>query len=236
MDTIDFSLVLACYNEGPTLKWSLDNIKKVLEGTKYSWEVICINDTSKDDTLENLQKFAEDNPKFKILNHEQNVGRGGTVAEGIKISKGRVVGFIDVDLEVSAVYIPEFIRAIDEGFDVAIASRVYKEEFSTIPRWIGSRVYVMMVRKLLKLNFKDTEAGYKFFNKKKILPVLDKVKDKKWFFDTEIVTRSFWAGLKIKEITVLFLRRPEKQSTVHLFSDSWEYLLRIMEFKKEVKG
>lgn len=229
---IDLSLIIACYNEGPTLLWSLSEIKKTLDETKLSWEMICIDDKSKDRSFKTAQKFAKRKRNISAVVHLQNVGRGGTVTEGIKHAKGEVVGFIDVDLEVSPVYIPLFVRAIRAGADVAIANRIYKESLSTIMRWISSKVYVVLVRSVLGINYKDTEAGYKFFNRKKILKVIDKVENKGWFFDTEIVTRSHLAKLKIKEIPVLFLRRPEKKSTVRLIPDSIDYIKGLSALKR----
>ena len=93
----------------------------------------------------------------------------------------------------------------------------------------------MLATFILDLKFKDTEAGYKFFNRKKILPILEKTKDKHWFFDTEIVARSYWSGLKIKEIPVLFIRRNDKASTVRLIPDTYAYLKALWNFKKSLQ-
>ena len=235
MDKIDFTLILACYNEGPTLLNSLKQIEKIMNDTKYKWECICINDSSRDNTYQTLQTFVRSRKNFQLYNHEKNIGRGGTVSEGIKKSKGRVVGFIDVDLEVSEIYIPIFIKAVDEGADIIIATRVYKIAFSNLIRALSTKVYVMLATFILDLKFKDTEAGYKFFNRKKILPILEKTKDKHWFFDTEIVARSYWSGLKIKEIPVLFIRRNDKASTVRLIPDTYAYLKALWNFKKSLQ-
>lgn len=234
MDKIDFSLILACYNEGSTLPKSLERIKEVLDNTRYTWEIICINDASKDNTLKEIQEFAKNRPNIKVFNHIINVGRGGTVAEGIFQSQGRVAGFIDVDLEVSPVYIPEFIRAIDKGIDIAMGNRIELGGLSAFTRWVASKAYISLVHLLLGLPFKDTETGYKFFNRKKILPVLKETENKKWFFDTEIIARSHYKKLKIKEIPVLYIRRPEKQSTINLIPDSLEYLKSILMFRAKM--
>lgn len=228
----DLSLIIATYNEGPTLLSSLREIKKTLDRTKIKWEMICIDDCSKDSSFKVTKKFAKGKHNISVTFHEKNVGRGGTVVEGIKMAKGKVVGFIDVDLEVSPVYIPQFVEAIEDGYNVAIATRIYKESLSTVARWISSKIYVFLVRHILQINYKDTEAGYKFFNRRKILKVLKKVKNKGWFFDTEIITRSHLAKLKIKEIPVLFLRRPEKKSTVRLIPDSIDYIKGLIKLKR----
>lgn len=232
MKKVDLSLVLACFNEGPTLVRSLEKIVEVLDSTKYKWEIIAIDDCSKDNTLSILKKFAGKKKNVSVFANQKNIGRGGTVTQGLKKAKGKIAGFIDVDLEVSPIFIPEFARAIEKGADLAIATRIYKESFSSVNRWILSKGYTLITRMFLSLDIKDTEAGYKFFNLKKILPILKKTHDKKWFFDTEIVLISARNKLKIAEIPVLFLRRIEKKSTVRIIPDTLAYLKAIYLFKR----
>ena len=78
----------------------------------------------------------------------------------------------------------------------------------------------------------DTETGFKFFNRGKILPVLEQVQDKRWFWDTEIMVRALWNGLNITEIPCLFMRRSDKKSTVNLRKDIWDYLAKLYRFQK----
>lgn len=229
---VDLSLVLACYNEGPTLVNSLKKIVKTLENLKFDWEIICIDDKSKDNTLQTIKNFAAKQKNVTVLAHAENIGRGGTVMEGICLSKGKVVGFIDVDLEVAPIYISEFYDAVISEGDVAIATRIYNEQLSSVIRWLASRGYLFVSKIFLGNHFKDTEAGYKFFNRSKILPIIKLVQDKKWFFDTEIVLRSERADLKIVQIPVLFLRRNDKESTVKLFSDTLAYIKAMRNFNK----
>lgn len=234
---IDLSLIIACYNEEFHLEDNFKKINWVLKNLKIPYEVIFIDDYSCDKTKLAIQRIIKNfrGVQFKTIFHKQNVGRGGSVSEGIKIAQGNVVGFIDVDLEMSEQYIPAFYWKIKEGSDVAIGRRIYEFTLSKLIRYIGSKSYAFLVRFLLKSPFADTEAGYKFFNRGKILSVLNKTKDKKWFWDTEIVLRSQFAGLKIVEIPAIFIRNPQKKSTVRLLPDSLEYIKRIFAFRKEVK-
>jgi len=153
----ELSLILACYNEGPTVVDSLAKIKQVLNNTKIKWEGICIDDKSSDNTLNLLKEFVKKNKEFKLITHKKNMGRGGTVAQGMLMSKAKVVGYIDVDLEVSAVYIPEFVEEVRKGSDVVVATRIYKEELASIVRWLASKGYLFIVKRFLGLNLKDTE-------------------------------------------------------------------------------
>jgi len=147
MNEYDLSLIIPCYNEGEILIQSLDKIVEILKDTPYSWEMICIDDKSKDGTADIIKKFSIGKKNVRVYFHKKNIGRGGTVVDGIKKAKGKIVGFIDVDLEASPVYIPEFIRTINGGFDAAIGKRIYKENFLSLSRYVASRIYVLFGNK-----------------------------------------------------------------------------------------
>lgn len=239
LEKIDVSLILPCYNESEHIEKSLPRIISVLENSRYSYEIILIDDKSTDNTIALMQKLSKKNPKINTYSHKKNQGRGATVNEGLRMAKGNIVGFIDIDLEVSPEYISSIINIVKNNkADIVVAHRHYPFNFSSINglmRFLSTKIYSFIVKGILKLPIHDTESGYKFFNRKKIIKVLPKVKDKHWFWDTEIIARSFFAGLQIKEIPVLFLRNPNKTSTVNIFSDTIQYLVALYRFKKSLK-
>lgn len=237
---LDFSLVLACYKEESHLEKSMKQLIDALNTTNYSWEIIMIDDKSPDSTAQIVKKISQSNSNITAIYHDVNQGRGGTVTEGILKARSDIVGFIDVDLEVGPDYIPEFVRVIKQKEAEVVIARRY-EPFLIFPlnllmRIIASRGYVYLMQRLLKLPFEDTEAGYKFFNKKKILPILSQTEDKHWFWDTEIVARSFYDKLKIKSVPVLFLKKEDKKSTVRIIPDTIAYLRAISKFKRSLKN
>lgn len=227
------SLVLACYNEGPTFENSVRDITRELKNLKLSWEIIFVEDKSTDDTREKIIKISKKNKNLRVILHSKNQGRGKTVSDGIKASQGVICAYMDVDCEISPKYLGRFAEKVKKGSDVVVASRFYPSNLSAISRVITSKGYSLIIRQTLGLPIKDTEAGFKFFNRKKILPVLLDTKDKGWFWDTEICARSYLAGLKMSEIPVRFVRRDDKKSTVKVFSDSLEYAKKLWAFKKE---
>ena len=233
-EKFDLSLILACYNEGPIFERSVEKVLSVLDQTDFSYEVIFIDDASVDETSVSIKKIIKKNPRrsLTVIYHQKNKGRGASVREGILKARGKVVGYIDVDLEIPADYIPRFVNAILSGYDVAVANRVYDFTLRSLPRWIASKGYVSLRRMLLNNNLRDTEAGYKFFSRRKILPVLKKTVDPGWFWDTEIMTRSNRAGLKIMEIPTVFIRNFEKNSTVRLIPDTIDYFIKLFQFRK----
>jgi glycosyltransferase involved in cell wall biosynthesis len=229
----DLTLVVACYNEEPILEQSMVETFRVLDALRLTAEVIFVDDASRDGTRAVIERIVAANPtrEIRTILHERNVGRGGTVADGIRGAKGRLVGFLDIDLEVHARYIPTCVLALEEGYDVATALRVYKFYWRSLDRYVLSRGYRLLMRALLGVPLQDTETGFKFFRREAVLPVLDATRDVGWFWDTEIMVRAHHAGLRIIEIPALFIRRFDKQSTLHPLDDSLEYLRKLWRFR-----
>jgi glycosyltransferase involved in cell wall biosynthesis len=232
---IDLSLIIACYNEEPHLERNIAQVRRTLDLVPYSSELIFIDDCSSDRTRELITSLVDGEPGWRALFHDENVGRGGTVAEGIRLARGSVAGFIDIDLEVHCRYIPTMVQAIlQDGFDVATGHRIYKVDFTPagILRAILSVGYRKVAQWLLDSPFQDTETGYKFFRREAVLPLLDRCADRHWFWDTEIMLESHRAGLKIIEIPALFQRQPAKGSSLRVFADTTAYIKAIRAYRK----
>jgi len=237
MKRIDLSLVIACYNEEALLRESIARITSVLNDSVFSYELIFVDDKSSDGTREIIEALVKKNKNFCAIYHGVNQGRGKTVRDGIAIARGKVVGFIDIDLEVSPVYIPSFVRMITGGkADVVTGLRVYREGITSLHRSILSRGYSWLVRSILGIPFQDTETGYKFFDRKKILPILKKTKNNGWFWDTEVMTYAHYLGLSVREVPVLFVRRFDKTSSVRLVHDTLEYVKNLVGFHRQLVG
>ncbi len=231
-------MVVACYNEEPHLEESVDEIVRTLDATHYSYEVIFIDDLSSDGTRRIIERITDGHLNRTRVFHERNVGRGGTVQEGFLLARGRIVGFLDIDLEVHSRYIPSMIQAIDDGHDGATAYRVYKVGLRPdhLLRHVLSRGYRVLCRAFLRVPFRDTETGYKFFDRAAILPVLERLEHKGWFWDTEIMVQAHLHGLKIAEIPCLFLHRSDKASTVRVFRDVFSYLAALVRFRRRIRN
>jgi glycosyltransferase involved in cell wall biosynthesis len=234
---LDLSLVIACYNEEYELVDSVRQVVEILDSARWSWELIFVDDVSRDRTRELIDaliaQYSDKN--LRKLFHDHNTGRGRTVADGFHLARGRYIGYIDIDLEVHARYIPSMLLALERGADVATAHRIYKVQPRLFNRFVASQGYAHLMRSLLGVHLKDTETGYKFFNRERILPLLDQVENGRWFWDTEIMVRAVLAGLIIQEIPCLFVRRYDKQSSVNIVRDSIDYFKNLWRFRKVVQ-
>ncbi len=228
----DLSLVLACYNEESILERSVGEIFRVLDSLRLVSEVIFVDDASRDRTSAVIDRIVAANPErdLRKIEHVQNVGRGGALSDGIRAAHGRLVGFIDIDLEVKAGHILPCLVALEQGYDVATALRIHTLHLGWLHRYVMSRGYRALLRWRLGLPLNDTETGCKFFRRDRILPVLDTVQDQGWFWDTEIMVRAYLAGLRIIEIPALYQRRADKPSSVRIFRNSLLHLHKLRRF------
>ena len=228
------SLVLACYNEEEVLAESFGEIRDTLVDLGRPFEVLFVDDLSRDHTREIIASLVAAHPQLdlRVLLHETNRGRGATVTDGFRVARGEIAGYLDVDLEVHSRYIPSLVRAIQNGADVATLRRIYAFQARSIDRYLMSRGYSFLVRKLLGVSFLDTETGYKFFRRAALLPVLDEIQDPGWFWDTEFMVRAGRHGLRVVEIPGAYVRRWDKASTVRGLRDSVAYFGKLLAFRR----
>lgn len=232
------SVVIACYNEEQTLESSFREIRETLVDLGRPFEIIFVDDVSRDRTREILDHLVASHPDMdlRVILHDVNKGRGATVTDGFHAARGEIVGYLDVDLEVRAWYIPALVRAIEKGADVATVRRIYALQLRSLDRYFMSRGYSFLVRRLLGVPFHDTETGYKFFRRERLLPVLDTVRDPGWFWDTEFMVRAARHGLRVEEVPGAYVRRFDKTSTVSGIRDSLRYFAKLLAFRQELKA
>jgi len=232
------SLVLACYNEAEHLEASFAEIVETLEQAPWPFEVVFVDDASRDRTREVLQAILTAHPglDLRLILHEKNRGRGATVTDGFRAARGTIAGYIDVDLEVHCRYIPSLVRAIEKGADIATLRRIYAFQLLSLDRYVMSRGYSFLVRRLLEVPYRDTETGYKFFRRERVLPLLDEIEDGGWFWDTEFMARAARRGLRVAEIPGAYVRREDKLSTVRGIRDSARYFRQVLRFRRQLRA
>jgi glycosyltransferase involved in cell wall biosynthesis len=238
-DRIDLSLVIPCYNEAPHLVASVQEIAGVLDRSDYSYELIFVEDCSTDDTRRVLDGLRSKFPSAQFILHEVNRGRGRTVNDGLLAARGDVAGYLDIDLEVGARFIPDMINAIVlQGYDVATGLRTI--EFSFMPmailRYLLSIGYRALFRLFLGIPIRDPETGCKFFRRQAVLPILEYANNAGWFWDTQIMTYSYLNGLKIREVPCLFVRRSDKKSTIRVFSYTLRQFRELLQLSREIRA
>ena len=117
---------------------------------------------------------------------------------------------------------------------MVVCKWIYRTSFISILREVFSVGYQFLADKIVGTAKLDTESGYKFFNRRKIMPVLKKTEHPHWFWDTEVVVWSLKSGLTVKEMPVLFLRRFDKKSSVRIFQDVVDYMVSLWKLRQKL--
>jgi len=217
---------------------SVKEIHAVMTSSRYKFEMIFVDDAGTDNTRELIFQIAKEYTNVRYLLHEKNVGRGGSFADGAKIAKGKYIGFLDIDLEVSVKYLPGILNKLEEGNDVAIINRNYKISWtpSFLLRHLSSVLYKKLVSAAFCTPALDTESGFKFFTRESLLFLLDKTLSQKWFFDTEVVVLALKYNYKVVQVDGIFNKNPGKSSTVRLIPDSISQVSELINFKRRIKN
>lgn len=236
--SIDFSLVVPCFNEAGHLENSIREVSNVLEFSKCNWEVIFVDDKSPDETVAVAHRIRQWVPNCTVIEKPKNEGRGAAVRDGVHAARGRVVGFIDIDLEVSALYLPSMIRPILSGTaDVVTGLRTIRFDPTLYGalRHLLSIGYRWLFRWVTGLPIQDPETGYKLFNRNALLRILDQATSPGWFWDTEVMSYSYVNGLRILEVPCLFIRRHDKKSTIRVLSYTIRQFSELMRFGSKIR-
>jgi glycosyltransferase involved in cell wall biosynthesis len=123
------SIVVPCYNEEAILKANLETVRNFLESrsSKYIWEIIVINDGSKDNTRGIAEEFAKQDDNVRVVNHPANLNLGHALQTGFRNAKGEIIVVLDVDLSYSVEYIEKLVdKLLEESADIVIASPYMK--------------------------------------------------------------------------------------------------------------
>lgn len=136
------SIVVPCFNEGDGLNAFFSRLEPVLaELGKYDYEIICIDDGSRDDTLEVLCLHAESNPHIVVLELSRNFGKEAALTAGIDAARGDAVILLDADLQHPPELIVEMVKKWESGSDVVLARRKSRETDHPVQQFLTKWFY-----------------------------------------------------------------------------------------------
>jgi len=228
------SLVLPAYNEAAITADSVRAVDAELGGLGIDYEIIVADDGSEDGTLEAAESVGL--PKVRVIRRPHK-GKGAALTAGLGAATGDYVGFLDIDLEISEEYLPQFVDAVDSGYDIAIASKVLDDQerrSRPFKRRITTAGYNWLVRRLFSTGLGDHQAGLKLFRREVLIPILSSVESEGWLWDTEVLARAVANGAKVKEIGVA--TRLVRPGHVNVVSTSWEMLTQLFGLRKRLNG
>jgi predicted glycoside hydrolase/deacetylase ChbG (UPF0249 family) len=224
------TLILPVYNAEGFLAATLREVHDWLSGRDELWELLIVDDASRDATPRMLDAFVEAHPgeRIRVLRFDANHGKGFAVRVGLDRAAGRIAIFTDCDLAYSLSNIDRILARIADGADTAIASRVAQGSAYLISpsffsylftRHIMGRIFNAISRAVAVPRLMDTQAGLKGFRSSVVKPLISRLRLDGFSFDVELLRGLLDRGARIDEVPVAY-RYDSEPSTVNFVMDA----------------
>jgi glycosyltransferase involved in cell wall biosynthesis len=196
------SILLPAFNEEANIKRSLEAVTHALSGIGLGYEIVVIDDGSRDGTR---LKAAEEMEKLpvKVVGYGVNKGKGGALKYGTKFASGEITVFLDCDGEIDPTDLAEYFVALRDA-DLAIGSKRHPNSRVEAPleRKFLSACFNYLARILTGISCSDTQSGLKAFRTSSLKRIMPLVSVKKYAFDVEILTVASLMKMRVAELPV----------------------------------
>jgi len=225
----DLTVVVPAYNEAKRIGAALVALQSFFRARGESFEVLVVDDGSRDATASLVTDFVATHPTFQLVRLPENRGKGAAVREGFARSRGRRVLFTDVDLSTPLEELTPMDRALLGGADVVIASRALRESKLEIRQaWYREQMgkaFNRFVRLLTGIPFRDTQCGFKLLRGDDARALAREMKEDGFSFDVELILLARRRGLRLQELPVRW--RNDPGSRVNALRDSTAMLVAL---------
>ena len=198
------TLIVPTYNGVAYIAANIRRITLALEAARTPFEVLVVCDGSTDGTAAAAE--AVEDPRVRVLRYEENRGKGYAICFGVPQARGRLVGWLDADLDIDPQAIVDAVgRLKSSPLDAAIASKRHPQSQVDYPlaRRFFSWGFQLLVRLLFRVNVRDTQVGAKLFRSEMLETVVPLLLIKQYAFDLEVLAVGAEFGFdRIEEIPV----------------------------------
>ncbi|PIV12813.1 MAG: hypothetical protein COS47_00570 [Candidatus Nealsonbacteria bacterium CG03_land_8_20_14_0_80_36_12] len=211
------SVIVPAYNEEKRLLKTLIEIDNYLKKQSYEYEILVVNDGSKDKTAEVAKRATSGVARLRLIDNKENQGKGFVVRQGMLGAKGDYRIFTDADNSTSIDQIEKMWPEFEKGYDIVIGSRDVKGAILDPPQpFLRKMILGKAFRLLTQIicgtwGILDTQCGFKCFSKKAVEDIFPKCLINRFAFDPEVLVIGKKLGYKIKEIPVYWRNDPESK-------------------------
>jgi polyisoprenyl-phosphate glycosyltransferase len=167
---LKLTVVIPCYNEERVLERFYEEVSNLLHHEAYLYELIFVNDGSKDHTKDILVQLAEQDSKVVYVSFSKNFGKEAAMLAGLSYSTGDAVVIMDADLQHPPELIPKMVKKYEEGFDQVIAKRNRKGDSKT--RSFASVLYYKMINNLIDVELENGIGDFRLLSRRAVDAIL----------------------------------------------------------------
>ena len=207
------SVIVPCYNEEKNIKSTVAKTIPVLKKITGKWEIILVNDGSKDNTAAVLTSIKKQFPQqIKIITHNPNRGYGGAVKSGLYNSKYKWITFTDSDGQFDFGEVVNLIKKQQQTQADIVIGYYLSRQVSKLTI-LTSKIWELIVFILFGLKVTDIDCAFKLI-RKKVVDTIPKLESERGaFISSEFLIKAKKAGFKIAEVGVHHYPRTEGQAT-----------------------
>lgn len=227
------TVVLPAYNEADRIADSIVEIKAALEPNVGAEElqILVVDDGSTDETVLVAERAGAD-----VLTQSENRGKGAAVRAGMIAASGRTTVFTDADLAYPPALVLEFMRQVEDGWDVVVGSRRHEDTTTLVKaRWfreLGGRFVNWLTHLVLLGHFRDTQCGIKGFRGDIGRVIFERCRIDGFAFDVEVFLIAEQDHLSLTEVPVSVENR--QGSTVRLLQDTVKFFGDLVKLRRAV--
>ena len=229
------SVIIPAHNEENRLPGTLEKIFQFLEKQSFSYEVVVVENGSRDRTLALARAFAKKHANFHVFQNEWR-GKGRAIQRGFQEARGEYFFMCDADLSMPVEEITKFIPPQLEPLDIAIASREapgsvrYDEPYY---RHLTGRVFNTLIRLLVLPGLQDTQCGFKCIRAAVAHDIFPYQTLTGWAFDVELLYIARHRGYKIIEVPIQWYFNAD--SKISVFRDSMRMFLDLLTIRRNAR-
>ncbi|MEN0045569.1 MAG: dolichyl-phosphate beta-glucosyltransferase [Bacteroidota bacterium] len=207
---VSISLVIPCYNESNRLSYLEAGLREFRDQWQYSYEVIIVDDGSKDDTAQLLQEkflpLSDNKVEYKIIPLSQNQGKGGALQAGVRAAKGAFVLTLDADMAARPTELNKWLKQLPltqfSPKEILIGSRNHPESQidARQDRKFAGQVFNTLVRIVTPIKNSDTQCGFKLYPTPIAQLLFQDLQIKGWAHDIELLYKANYLKIPVKSM------------------------------------
>ncbi|MDO8472111.1 MAG: glycosyltransferase [bacterium] len=230
-EDLDLAIVVPAYNEAQRITATIEAFIAYLNRHPWQYEIVIVNDGSKDDTGRVIAELARKHPTVRSLTLAKNSGKGKATQTGMLAASARLILLADADHSTPITELDKLMPLLDrDGFDIAIGSRYEEPDQMTTPppllRRIVSRLGNLFIQGILLPGIKDTQCGFKLFRNRPAKEIFSRLKIRRFGFDVEVLVIARHHRYQVAVVPVQWAHA--EGSTVRQFSNTFNFFKEVM--------